>query len=43
MYYKRYIKDKSSLSKGAKKRPEFIDKAFEFVQPLLATLTTKID
>lgn len=43
MYYKNYIKDKSSSEKSRKKQPEFIEKAIEFVSPVMDALNSKID
>jgi len=43
MYYKNYIKDKSSSEKSTKKQPEFIEKAIDFVQPIMDCLNSKID
>ena len=43
MYYKCYIKDNSSSGKKLKKQPEFIEKAIDFVAPLMNRLNTKLD
>lgn len=43
MYYKNYIKDKSSSEKRAKKQPELLEKAVDFVGPLMDKLNRKID
>ena len=43
MYYKSYIKDKSSSEKSIKKQSEFIEKAIDFVEPVMDCLNSKID
>ena len=43
MFYKHYIKGNSSDQKKTKKRPEFIDKAHEFLSPILHSLNSQID
>jgi len=43
MYYKNYIKGKSSSDKSIKKQPEFIEKAIDFVSPVMDDLNSKID
>jgi hypothetical protein len=43
MYYKNYIKGKSSSDKSIKKQPEFIEKAIDFVSPVMDDLNSKMD
>lgn len=43
MYYKSYIKDKSSSEKRVKNQSKFIEKAIDFVGPVMDKLNTKID
>lgn len=43
MYYKNYIKDNSLSEKKENKCPELIDKAYEYVNPILNQLSTKMD
>lgn len=43
MFYKNYIKDKSSSEKNSKNQPELIEKAADFIAPIIDDLGSKID
>ncbi len=43
MYYKKYIKDKEDRTKKEKKRPELLDKAYNYLLPVLEDFGSKLD